>query len=1724
MTEATRSGGVRRSRRALMTTTALRAAALLVLAVPAAPARAQPAPNARPMGGQVVVGQAAIARTATATAITQPANSPRTAVNWSSFDVGSQQSVIFQQPSPSAIVLNRVTGPDPSQIAGRITANGQIALVNQSGVVFYKGAQVDAAAVIVSAAGITDKTFQSGRMVFDQAPRPNARIENRGDITVKQAGLAALVAPRVANSGVITAKLGHVVLAGATAHTVDLYGDGLLSIDVTGQVRQAPVGPDGRKVAALVTNTGLIAADGGVITLTAQAADGLVQNLVSAGGRLRADTVGARAGRIEVAGIGGSVTVAGAVTAEGVAAGTHGGAIELNATRAVRVSGGATVSASGSGGGGTVAIGATLARAKGGPGVKSALTAKAAVVEAGARVTADATTKGAGGRVTVLSTDRTTLAGSISARGGGAAGGGGFVELSGGAGFALTGDVDVSAAAGHLGTILLDPTNLDIVAVSPRGTSVAAEFIGGTLPATAPDAGTLPSTIAAGRLAALGAESNVLVQATRQLDVQTSVAVANGLTFRAGTDLLVDRGVSINAGGPLNLAAGVAFDAGSGNGSILLGTSGAGGAVTLAAPSITLQQSGAPAVGNPGIGLADSVLGNGMGIAAATVDLSAAAGGVTQAASGSVLATSLQSSSGVGGGVSLTGLNRLAALGGFATRTGDFSLNANGNLAVAGALIANAGSVLVQATGQLDVQTSVAVANGLTFKAGTDLLVDRGVSINAGGPLSLAAGVAFPSDDASGNGSILLGSTGAGPAVTVAAPSITLQQSGRAAVGDPGIGLFDAVVGNGAGVSATTVDLSAAAGGVTQAAGGSVLATALLSSGGVSGGVSLTGGNQVATLGGFVTRTGDFSLDTSGDLTVGGALAASAGSVTLTVNAGSLTPGDLTNNGGIGALGATSNASLTAAHDIVESGGITAGNVASLVAAGGAITQHATTITAPVSVALSAGGGAIAQDKGATVSASNALGGVALIASAGIDFAGTIVTGASGSVNLTAKGGGLAENISSGSVRTARLSASAAGGAGVLLPATDNAINQANSLVAKTGDIVLVDSTPLTLSGATSADNIFARVLLRGGRLTIAPETTLTAGTSAASRISLVADSLLVQSGSASITASAGTVELAPSTPGIPVGLTVDTPLRAIRTGTLRIGAFVDAAAGALSIGPPTAGSISFDGPVNLKVPPIAGRLDLETSGAVVEPGGPLSVGTLSGTAYSATLNNAANAVDNLGPFNTTADFSLTNGQSLTAAGPVQAGLSANPAGGASSAPTLKLTVAGDLTVAQALIGGTVSLTTTANGAYTGTQTETTGAIDAFQLTGHSDDAAGLTNAGNAVATLAGFTAGSFQFADSISLALNGTVTGGSRATITDLGTLTVAGTVDSPALSLTGGSIVIPGTITDGGSGTVGLSANAGTIDETGTLVAGTLRLGSSDSITRSGGTFVVQTLTGNAGASADLGSGADVGALGDFTVTSGDFALANAQPLTLTGLLSAPNIRLSAIGRITLAGNIATRGASPIVQDGAAPAASGSYIIVQPNPAGASSIVQSGSGTLSGLDGGPATLRLQLPDSGGAMTFDDLEAPFANLVLGTGNGTAAGNIRAGTLFIVGAGGAATLRGSVSGDSGPGAAARAGISPVVDPAYTFNGCTIGATICAVTLSPPPPLAARPAFELQITSVLGGLVEYDLLPTGLPPPPPLPELVMIAVPSLAAPSRQLTDPDVVPPNISFLDY
>jgi filamentous hemagglutinin family protein len=722
--------------RRLLLCTALHTGAVLAFALPA---HAQPAPNARPGGGNVVAGAATIATSANTTTIDQ--STQRAAINWQSFNIGSQQTVQFQQPSSSSVALNRVVGPNPSQIAGRIDANGQVVITNQSGVTFYKGSQVNTAGLMVSAAGIGNANFMAGRMVFDQAANPNAKVVNQGSITVRDAGLASLVAPQVANSGVINARLGHVVLAGARTATLDLYGDGLMSIDVTGQVVQAPSG-----ATALVTNTGIIRADGGTVQLTAQAADGVVQTLVNAGGSIRANTVGDRTGTIVLNGVGGSITVAGQLSATGSTPGSAGGNIAVDPSGGVAITQTARIDASGQAGGGVVAIGTTLARAKGGPSITSKHTAANVTMAAGATIAANATVKGNGGRVAVLSSGSTTMNGTISARGGPQGGNGGMIETSGTTlAVGQSAVVDTRAPQGLTGRWLLDPT--DVVIGTAGGDVTPASIVTGL------------------------EDSNVTISADNDITVSNPIIATgdtlavNSLIFEAGRNILVNADITLN-GGFFEATANDSADL-----STALSDRSAGSGSFTMAPGVTINTSvntevievfvGSLAANTAGGGaftpgtitLANLVTGGGDVFASGGTGLTLN-GALDTAGTGGVALSSTGT-----GGIALDAAINVGRLVLDASGGGGVTQDAAGAITAADLAIISTGAVSLVAANSVTLLAAEVTGSGSSFSfrdAGTPLTVSRLSPSFSEGQLSLIDGIT------TNDGQIALSTTGSG--------------------------------------------------------------------------------------------------------------------------------------------------------------------------------------------------------------------------------------------------------------------------------------------------------------------------------------------------------------------------------------------------------------------------------------------------------------------------------------------------------------------------------------------------------------------------------------------------------------------------------------------------------------------------------------------------------------------------------------------------------------------------------------------------------------------------------------------------------------------------------------------------------------------------------------------------------------------------------------------------
>ncbi|WP_445369222.1 YDG domain-containing protein [Methylomonas sp. BW4-1] len=252
------------------------------------PALAELAGNALPSGGQVASGQAQIHQYGARMDVVQ--GSDKAIINWQSYNIGANAHVDYQQPNASAIALNRVAAGEASVIAGRLTANGQVFLVNPNGVLFAKGAQVDVGAMAASTMNISDADFRAGNYHFKR-DGSDAGVVNQGDIRAKDGGYVALLAPNVSNEGLVQARLGTVALAGGDGVKLELDEGKLVNVQV-----------DPATVNSLIENKQLIRADDGRVIMTASAADQLRGAAINNSGVVEAKSLVNRGGSIELIG------------------------------------------------------------------------------------------------------------------------------------------------------------------------------------------------------------------------------------------------------------------------------------------------------------------------------------------------------------------------------------------------------------------------------------------------------------------------------------------------------------------------------------------------------------------------------------------------------------------------------------------------------------------------------------------------------------------------------------------------------------------------------------------------------------------------------------------------------------------------------------------------------------------------------------------------------------------------------------------------------------------------------------------------------------------------------------------------------------------------------------------------------------------------------------------------------------------------------------------------------------------------------------------------------------------------------------------------------------------------------------------------------------------------------------------------------------------------------
>jgi filamentous hemagglutinin family protein len=198
--------------------------------------RAEPPRTELPQGMTVGAGTASYAITGNLGTITQ--QSQRAILNWQSFNIGRDAAVHFAQPNANAAALNRIGGSRPSEIFGKLTANGQVYLINRNGVVFGDSARVNVGGLVASALDINDQRFLDGLKpaevkdaVFtwngtaEEFQNTVVRLEPGARIETANGGTVMLLAPKVENAGTIVTPEGQAILAAGAKVYLDFSED-----------------------------------------------------------------------------------------------------------------------------------------------------------------------------------------------------------------------------------------------------------------------------------------------------------------------------------------------------------------------------------------------------------------------------------------------------------------------------------------------------------------------------------------------------------------------------------------------------------------------------------------------------------------------------------------------------------------------------------------------------------------------------------------------------------------------------------------------------------------------------------------------------------------------------------------------------------------------------------------------------------------------------------------------------------------------------------------------------------------------------------------------------------------------------------------------------------------------------------------------------------------------------------------------------------------------------------------------------------------------------------------------------------------------------------------------------------------------------------------------------------------------------------------------------------
>lgn len=379
---------------------------------------------AAPNGANVVHGNVNISQSGSNTIINQ--NTDKAIINWNSFDVNKGESVLFNQNSSSSIILNRVTNGLPTNIFGNISANGNVFILNQAGVLVGNGASINTNSFLAGAANINDNDFIAGKYNFYGA---QGNVINNGSIKVQDGGYAVLMGKNVENNGLISAKLGKIYLSSGETFRMDMSGNDLIGVEVEKGITDA-----------YISNTGYIKAEGGTIIMTAKNASDVIRQAVNNTGVIDASSISYKGGKVILGAENGQVINDGEINVSSKA--DNGGSIEIKAEHIIN---NGLVYANGLNGG-----------------LINMLSSDLLKIGSSSIIQANSFGFGNGGNIKLISQKRAESHKGALIEAGSIYGSGGFIELSGYDSVYAFGNFNTKSLYGVYGQFLLDPSNMFI--------------------------------------------------------------------------------------------------------------------------------------------------------------------------------------------------------------------------------------------------------------------------------------------------------------------------------------------------------------------------------------------------------------------------------------------------------------------------------------------------------------------------------------------------------------------------------------------------------------------------------------------------------------------------------------------------------------------------------------------------------------------------------------------------------------------------------------------------------------------------------------------------------------------------------------------------------------------------------------------------------------------------------------------------------------------------------------------------------------------------------------------------------------------------------------------------------------------------------------------------------------------------------------------------------------